>query len=254
MTRPFAAVIARLLFAGAALVACGARAEAPPPTPPTRWVTDSAGFLAEATRQQLDGQLEAYQRQAGHHVLVWIGLTTGDVPLEDFTVRAFAAWQVGRKGLDDGLVLFVFADDRKVRVEVGYGLEGQVPDAIASRIIREAILPRIQAGDRDGAIREGVAALLAAIEGPAGTVPESAVGVAPTRGSPPPEPRSLGLGQKVVLVLAALAFLVLFATNPSLALYLLFSVLSGGRGGGGGGGGYSGGGGRSGGGGASGSW
>ncbi|MCM2254202.1 MAG: TPM domain-containing protein [Vicinamibacteria bacterium] len=252
MTRPFAAALARLLFAGAAVVACGARAEAPPT--PTRWVTDSAGFLAEATRQDLDGQLETYQRQAGHHVLVWIGRTTGDVPLEDFTVRAFAAWQVGRKGLDDGLVLFVFADDRKVRVEVGYGLEGQVPDAIASRIIRETILPLIQAGDRDRAIRSGVAALLAAIEGADGAVPDSAVGPLPARGSPAREPGPMGLGQKVVLVLAALAFLVLFATNPSLALYLLFSLLSGGRGGGGGGGGYSGGGGRSGGGGASGSW
>lgn len=250
MTRPFAAALARLLLAGAAFVACGARAEPPPPPAPTRWVTDSAGFLAEATRQQLDAQLESYQRQTGHHLLVWIGRTTGDVPLEDFTVRAFAAWQVGRKGLDDGLVLFVFADDRKVRVEVGYGLEGQVPDAIASRIIRESILPRIQAGDRDGAIRDGVATLLLAIDGQAGAVPKATV----ARGSSPREPGPMGLGQKVVLVVAALAFLVLFATNPSLALYLLFSVLSGGRGGSGGGGGYSGGGGRSGGGGASGSW
>jgi uncharacterized protein len=106
---------------------------------PTRWVTDSAGFLSEGARQELDSRLETYQRQTGHHVLVWIGRTTDGIPLEDFTVRAFAAWQVGRKGLDDGLVLFVFSDDRKVRVEVGYGLEGQVPDAIASRIIRETI-------------------------------------------------------------------------------------------------------------------
>ena len=94
-------------------------------------------------------------------MLVYIAPTTGDTPTEDWTVRAFAAWKVGRKGLDDGLVLFIFAQDRKVRIEVGYGLEGVVPDAIASRIINEVIVPRIQAGDLDGAVRAGVQALLA---------------------------------------------------------------------------------------------
>ena len=163
MTRSLANALARLLFAGVALAACEAGAEVP--AAPTRWVTDSAGFLSEGTRQELDGRLETYERQGGHQILVWIGRTTGGVPLEDFTVRAFAAWKVGRKGLDDGLVLFVFSDDRKVRVEVGYGLEGQVPDAIASRVIRETIVPRVQAGDRDGAIRAGIAALIAATPG-----------------------------------------------------------------------------------------
>ena len=253
MTRSLANALARLLFAGVALAPCGAGAESP--AAPTRWVTDSAGFLSDGTRQELDGRLETYERQSGHHLLVWIGRTSGGVPLEDFTVRAFAAWKVGRKGLDDGLVLFVFADDRKVRVEVGYGLEGQVPDAIASRIIWETIVPRVQAGDRDGAIRAGIAALIAAIEAQA--TPEPAAG--PASGRPPPAggARSLGIGQMVLIGLVVIGFLVLFATNPTLAIYLLFSVLSGGRGGGGGGGGgggYSGGGGRSGGGGASGSW
>lgn len=252
MTRPVAKSLARLLFAGVALAACEARAEVP--AEPTRWVTDSAGFLSDGARQELDGRLETYERQSGHHVLVWIGRTTGDVPLEDFTVRAFAAWKVGRQRLDDGLVLFVFADDRKVRVEVGYGLEGQVPDAIASRIIRETIVPRVQAGDGDGAMRAGVAALIAAIEGQ-GAAPESAAGPPPDRSPPGGGAPSLGAGQMVLIGVAVVGFLVLFATNPTLAVYLLFSVLSGGRGGGGSrGGGYSGGGGRSGGGGASGSW
>lgn len=254
MTRPIAAAFARFLLAGAALAPHEARAAVP--SAPTRWVTDGAGFLSEGARQNLDGRLEAYQRQTGHHVLVWIGRTTGGVPIEDFAVQAFAAWHVGRKGLDDGLVLFVLSDDRQLRIEVGYGLEGQVPDAIASRIIREAIVPRIQAGDRDAAIQAGVDALITAIEGRAGA-PEPAAG-APSAARPPPSGgvRPLGAGQKILIGLVVLAFLILFATNPSLALYLLFSILSGGRGGGGsgGGGGYSGGGGRSGGGGASGSW
>jgi uncharacterized protein len=239
-----------VLFAGVALVAYEAGAEVP--AAPTHWVTDSAGFLSEGTRQELDGRLESYERQGGHQILVWIGRTTGGVPLEDLTVRAFAAWKVGRKGLDDGLVLFVFSDDRKVRVEVGYGLEGQVPDAIASRIIRETIVPRVQAGDRDGAIRTGIEALIAAIEGQA-AAPEPAAG--PASGRPPAGgARSVGIGQMILIGLVVAGFLILFATNPTLAIYLLFTMLSGGRGRGGGGGGYSGGGGRGGGGGASGSW
>ena len=252
MRQPRANVLARVLFAAVALAACEARADTPPA--PTRWVTDSAGFLSDGTRQELDGRLESYERQSGHQILVWVSRTSGGVPLEDFTVRAFAAWKVCRKGLDDGLVLFVFADDRTVRIEVGYGLEGEVPDAIASRIIRETIVPRVQAGDRDGAIREGIAALIAASSGQA-AAPEPAAGPASGESPPARGARSLGIGQMILIGLVVIGFLVLFATNPSLAIFLLFSILSGGRGGGGGGGGgFSGGGGRSGGGGASGSW
>ncbi len=149
----------------------------------------------------------------------------------------------------------MFSEDRKVRIEVGYGLEGEVPDALASRIIREAIVPRIQAGDHDGAIRAGVAALIAAIEGEAAS-PETAAGPPPDRAPPPGPPPPMSLGQKIVIGVAVIGFLILLITNPSLALYPALQLLSGGRGGGGGGGGggFSGGGGRSGGGGASGSW
>ena len=83
-------------------------------------------------------------------MLVWIGDTTGDVPFEEFAVRAFEKWKVGRKGIDDGVVLFFFAKDRKVRIEVGYGLEDKIPDVVASRIIRETIVPHLRAGDPDG--------------------------------------------------------------------------------------------------------
>lgn len=258
--RSFARVFVRFLFAGLALVPTTAWAQAQVPEAPTRWVTDSAGFLSEGVRRELDLQLEGYERQTGRQTLVWIARTTGGVPIEDFAVRAFAAWKVGRKGLDDGLALFVFTEDRALRIEVGYGLEGQVPDAIASRIIRETIVPRIQAGDPDGAIRSGVAALIAAVEGRE-LADQSGIAVpaGPSRSSGPPRP--LTFGQKVVFGFLLLAFLILFISNPALAVHLLLSVLSSGRGGGGysggggrGGGGFSGGGGRSGGGGASGSW
>src|SRR5512140_2630609 len=123
-----------------------AGAEVPVPPAPARWATDDAGFLSSGVRASLDARLESFERATGAQVLVWIGDSTGDTPVEDWTVKAFAAWKVGRKGLDNGLVLFLFARDGKGGIEVGYGLEEKIPDAIASRIVREDIVPRIQGG------------------------------------------------------------------------------------------------------------
>jgi uncharacterized protein len=227
------------------------------PPAPTRWVTDGAGFLSEPARQALDAQLQAYERQTGHQVLVWIDKTTAGVPIEDFAVKAFKAWGVGRRGQDDGLVLFIFADDRTTRFEVGYGLEGSFPDIAATRVIREILAPKLQAGDRDGAVTAAIEAATTTISGDASA--SGLVEPAPSgrEGRGRGQPRPLTTGQKVVIGLVALAFLALLITNPSLAFFLLQVIASGAGGGGrggGGGGGWSGGGGRSGGGGASGSW
>ena len=224
--------------------------QTPVPPAPDRWVADAAGFMSGEAARSLDSRLEANERSTGHQLIVYIGTTTGNIPIEDWAVRAFGAWKVGRKGIDDGLVLFIMSADRRLRFEVGYGLEGQVPDAIASRIINEVIVPRVQAGDRDGAVNAGMEAVMGILGGQ----------------SLPPErtrrnARPLTLSE--LLVYAIIGFLILgfFVTHPSLAVFLLASFLSSGRGGGrggygggGGGGGFSGGGGRSGGGGASGSW
>jgi uncharacterized protein len=228
-------------------------AETPIPSVPERWVTDTAGFMSADAVRALDSQLEAYERSSGHQLLVYIGKTTGGVPIEDWAVKAFQAWKVGRKGLDDGLALFIMADDRRLRIEVGYGLEGQVPDAMASRIINEVIVPRVQAGDRDGAVANGMNAVASILGG--GGLSDSSRVQRRERGN---AGRPLTLGQLVVFGIVGVLFLVLLATNPGLAIYLVASILSGNRDGGyrggGGGGGFSGGGGRSGGGGASGSW
>jgi uncharacterized protein len=238
-------------LAGLLLLACvpGLVADVgtPIPSPPQHWLTDEANFLSAATAAELDGRLEEYARSSGRQVIVYIAATTGGIPIEDWAVRAFAKWKVGRKGLDDGLVLFVMAEDKRVRIEVGYGLEGAVPDALAGRIINDEMVPRLQQGDNDGAVRAAVDRLLAIISG------DGASAAGGGEGTKPAPARPLTLFEKVLIGIGVLFFLVLLATNPSLALYLLFSILSGGRGGGGRGG-FMGGGGRSGGGGASGSW
>ena len=84
--------------------------ERPIPPLPERWVTDSAGLLSKEARVRLDGKLESYERQTGHQVVVWIGDTIGATPLDDFAVKTFKAWQLGRKGSDDGVLLLVVAN------------------------------------------------------------------------------------------------------------------------------------------------
>jgi len=208
--------------------------------------------MSPGARGSLDSRLAGYAQSTGHQLIVYIGQTTGDAPIDDWAVRAFERWKVGRKGIDDGLVLFIMAADRKLRIEVGYGLEAQVPDAIASRVINDVIVPRIQAGDRDGAVTSGMDAVMMVVGG--GALP-----AAQGRRERQPMP----LAQFIFLAIIGVIALVMFVTNPSLAMLLLFNIFSGGGrrdrddwggGGGWGGGGFSGGGGRSGGGGASGSW
>jgi uncharacterized protein len=250
---------ARGLLTGAfvALVAVaaarGAQAETPIPEPPARWLTDRAGFVSPGTAATLDERLARYEASTGHQVLVYVDRTTGGVPIEDWAVKAFERWRVGRRGLDDGVVLFIFSEDRRLRIEVGYGLEGQLPDLRAARIINERIVPKIRAGDRDGAVTAGVEAITTALGTP--PAPEDLVGEQPAP--------QLSKWHLLAAGLALLLFLGFAITHPRLAWLMLLTIGSGRGGGGGwggggwgggGGGGFSGGGGRSGGGGASGSW
>lgn len=240
---------------GLSAAAAGARADQLPPAP-TQWVTDNAGFLSVSARTQLNDRLSAYSRATGHQVLVWIGDSTGDVPLEDWTIRAFTKWKVGRKGLDDGLVLFIFARDHKLRIEVGYGLEQNVPDVIASRIIRDTIVPLIKSGDNDKAVSAGIDQILAAIGGQ------------PLTFNPPAtESRFAAWLPFLLFMVVWVLFIFLAVRSRGHAVWAAYAIGSslfrggsggfssgGGFSGGGGFGGFSGGGGGGGGGGASGGW
>jgi len=249
--QPF--VVARWIRAVCAIVivatAFPVAADTSIPERPTRWVTDTAGLIGESTRARLDTKLETYERTSGHQVVVWIAQTIGNLPLDDFAVKTFAAWQIGRKGADDGLLMIVLTRDHQIDIEVGYGLESRVTDAAAHRIIREVMAPRLREGKPDLALSAGVDAILTTIEGRA---------VADSPGPAADHPRRVHVSPARWIGLAILGLLLLFllATNPALATYFLFSVFSGGGGfgGGGGAGGFRGGGGRSGGGGARGGW
>ena len=236
------------------LAACNAPAKAPPA--PTRWVTDSASFLSPAMRDALDQRLQAYQVSSGHELLVWIAPSVANTTIEEFAVRAFAAWQVGRKGLDDGLVLFIFASDRKLRIEVGYGLEGVVTDAQASHIINDVMGPPLRAVQPDAAVNAGVTALINIISPDPTVTTNDAQGLAgsatPVRKLPVKPAPPLSIWWIIFGSIGGLAFIALALTHPRMAMLLVANVFA--RGIGGGGGGRIGGGGRSGGGGASGGW
>ena len=255
----------------------------------TARVTDLTGTLAAAPKAALEEKLAAFEARKGAQVVVVLLPTTQPESIEQFGIRLFEAWKIGRKGVDDGVLLIVAKDDRRLRIEVGYGLEGALNDALSKVIITTAVAPKFKSGDFAGGIEGGVDAMLKVIEGEALPAPSGLAGGGTVDLGNIPEfvffavligivlggtlLRHLlgnllgcgvigaltgGIGWLVVgglggIIGGALAgiFLAVFGLD-----LVLSGILSGGRGGGGGfgGGGFSGGGGSGGGGGASGSW
>ena len=109
--------------------------------------------------------MQAFEAKKGSQIAVLIVPTTQPEEIEQFGIRVAEAWKLGRKGIDDGAILMVAKDDRRVRIEVGYGLEGALPDAIANRIIDETITPHFKLGDFDGGVEAGVDAVIAVVDG-----------------------------------------------------------------------------------------
>lgn len=155
-------LLAALLLCWAALLQA-----APVTIPPlSARVTDLTQTLDAGQRAQLESQLAGLEQRKGAQLAVLLVPSTGDDSIEDYAVRAFEQWKLGRKGVDDGVLLVVAKNDRTLRIEVGYGLEGTITDVQAGRIIREQIVPSFQKGDFPGGIQAGVNSLIALIEPP----------------------------------------------------------------------------------------
>ena len=222
-------------------------------------MTDTAGLLAPAEAQRLEARLAERERATGAQMVIAIFQSLEGESIEDFGIRLAERWRVGQKGLDNGAILIVFARDRKLRFEIGYGLEPVIPDAEAGRIIRDVIAPRFREGRYAQGLEDAVTAVFARIE---------------QGGAPPPGARRDGNGLPlvgIVVLVAIIAFIVIARARGRRAGYtggragwgtpmVFFPWWGSGRGGGGswgggfGGGGFSGGGGGFGGGGASGDW
>jgi uncharacterized protein len=136
------------------------------PPPPKAYFNDYANVVRRDTARQLDSQLETFEREHSSQIVVAIfPKMQSDSSIEDYTVRVAQSWKVGGKAKDNGAVLFVFVQDRAMYIQVGYGLEGVIPDATAHQIIENDLKPRFRAGDFDGGLRAGVQSLLAAAQG-----------------------------------------------------------------------------------------
>ncbi len=131
----------------------------------TRRVTDQTGTLDAGFVQALDGKLAALEAEKGAQIAVLMVPTTGTDSIEQYAVRVFEQWQLGRKDVDDGILLVLATQDRTLRIEVGYGLEGAVTDVQANRIINETIVPRLKQGDFAGGVAAGVDALVGLVNG-----------------------------------------------------------------------------------------
>ena len=128
-------------------------------------VTDLASTLSQDQRAALEQKLAALEARKGSQVAVLLVPTTQPETVEQYAIRVFDQWKLGRKGVDDGVLLVVAKNDRKVKIEVGYGLEGILPDAIAKRVIEDDIVPRFREGDFYGGIRAGVDRIMRVVEG-----------------------------------------------------------------------------------------
>ena len=277
----------------ALLLACalgwGSLAVAEVPVPALQGhVTDLTATLNEAQKASLEQTLAAFEARKGSQLAVLIVASTAPEQIEQFAVRVAEKWKLGRKKVDDGAILVVAKDDRAVRIEVGYGLEGALNDLTSKRIISEAILPRFKAQDFYGGITAGVGQMISVVDGE--PLPEPSNSPARSIGSVQqyaPVLFILALAVGGVLraalgkvpgslvtggVVAVIAWFVVGALSMALGagvIALFVTLLGGGMGGrgmgglggyyggggrGGGGGGFSGGGGGFGGGGASGRW
>ncbi|MBE2293291.1 MAG: TPM domain-containing protein [Xanthomonadaceae bacterium] len=128
-------------------------------------VVDTTGTLDAATRQRLEAQARALQQRKGSQLQVLVVPSTQPESIEQYALRVFEAWRLGRGGVDDGVLLVVAKDDRAVRIETGYGLEGAIPDAVANRVIQEYLVPKFRAGDYAGGIEDATAVLAGLVEG-----------------------------------------------------------------------------------------
>ncbi|MHB1186700.1 TPM domain-containing protein [Thiobacillus sp.] len=131
----------------------------------SRRVTDLTATLGAEQVAALENKLAAFEAQKGSQIAVLIVPTTQPEDIAQYGIRVAEQWKIGREKFDDGLILIVAKDDRKLRLEVGYGLEGAIPDAIAKRVIAETITPYFKAGDYYGGIEAGVQQLMRLIEG-----------------------------------------------------------------------------------------
>src|SRR3989338_4737017 len=135
------------------------------PPKPTGYVSDWAAILSPSAKQEFETTLKNLETSTTNQVIVATFQSLEGDALESFTIRAAQHWKVGQKDKDNGIIVFVFVVDHEIRLEVGYGLEGALPDAVAELIIQQEMVPSFRGGQFDEGIRRGLAAIIKSIAG-----------------------------------------------------------------------------------------
>ncbi|MEC4747103.1 YgcG family protein [Methylomicrobium sp. Wu6] len=143
-------------------------------------VSDLTGTLTAIQTNTLENRLAAFEQEKGSQIAVLIIATTQPEDIAAYGIRVAEAWKIGRKKIDDGVIMIVAKNDRRLRLEVGYGLEGVIPDAVAKRIIAETITPYFKQGDFAAGIDAGVTQIMALIKGEALPAPQESTEKAPS--------------------------------------------------------------------------
>lgn len=129
------------------------------------WVHDDAGLLSAGARAELEAILKAERDSTSNQIAILTVPSLEGEDIDGYSIRVVEDWKLGKKDTDNGVLLLIAVEDRKVRIEVGLGLEGVLTDALSSRIIRNEIAPHLRQGDNDGAVRAGVLSIIQAIKG-----------------------------------------------------------------------------------------
>ena len=232
------------------------------PPAPRQWFTDAAGIVTPDQAAALNDKLHNFEQTSGAQFIIYVFPTLGDEALEDFTIRCAEKWKVGQKKYDNGAILFLFMKERKIRFEVGYGLEPTLTDAFTTRVRTQELAPRLAKGDYAGGLNAAADAIIA-------KVTKNEAPVAPLNPSGSTAQHDEGFNPQLIIFLVFIFFFFILpmltrgrrggGCGGCIPLFIPFggggTTFGGGGGGwGGGGGGFSGGGGGFGGGGSSGGW
>lgn len=193
-------------------------------------VVDNAELLSPAARERISAALKAHEDKTTNQIAVLTLATLGDDNVEPYAVRVFETWKLGKKDKDNGLLLLIVPKERKIRIEVGRGLEGTLPDVIASRTIRNVIAPQFKANQFDKGVEEGVAAIVKQLEGNASDNPDASAAKDAskdtTSGFKQP---NLSLGERILFGVFIFGIIGLFTVigvmTPGMGWFLYFFLI-----------------------------